>query len=45
MYPWQFQQLHFRVGYLGDVLYTLNNAFAHFTIMDRDEELYVELDK
>lgn len=33
IYPWQFTQLQFRVGYLGDVLYTLNNLFAHFAIM------------
>ena len=42
IYPWQFSQLHFRVGYLGDVLYTLNNAFAHFTIMEGNQERYIE---
>jgi len=26
----QFRQLMFRVGYLGDVVYALNNAFGHF---------------
>lgn len=31
--PWNFQQLQFRVGYLGDVLYALNNIFGHFVIM------------
>jgi hypothetical protein len=43
IYPWQFSQLHFRVGYLGDVLYTLNNAFAHFSIMGDNQEAYVGL--
>lgn len=33
IYPRQFTQLHFRVGYLGDVLYTLNNLFADFRVM------------
>lgn len=33
IYPWQFNQLNFRVGYAGDVLYTFNNLFAHFALM------------
>ena len=43
IYPWQFSQLNFRVWYLGDVLYTLNNLFGHFTIMDTDQEVYLPL--
>jgi len=33
IYPRQFTQLNFRVGYLGDVLYTFNNLFADFRVM------------
>jgi hypothetical protein len=36
IYPRQFTQLDFRVGYMGDVLYTLNNLFGHFAIMGGD---------
>ena len=43
-YPWQFTQLHFRVGYLGDVLYTLNNLFAHFAIMGDGQEKFIDFE-
>lgn len=41
IYPWEFRQFMFRVWYLGDVLYSLNNAFGHFVIMWSDEEIYL----
>jgi len=31
----QFRQLLFRVGYLWDVLYALNNSFAHFVVWEQ----------
>ena len=37
--PRQFQQLQFRVGYLGDALYAINNLFAHFAVMGKDLEV------
>lgn len=43
LYPRQFTQLNFRVWYLGDVFYTLSNAFAHFKITTREEETYLDL--
>ena len=43
VYPRQFTQLHFRVWYLGDVLYALNNAFVHFKVTTREDERYIEL--
>jgi hypothetical protein len=45
IYPWQFSQLNFRVGYLGDALYTVNNLFAHFAIMDTKQEAYVAFEE
>ena len=44
IYPWQFRQLQFRVGYLWDAMYAINNSFAHMVIPWTDplEEVYVD---
>lgn len=43
--PRQFNNLQFRAGYLGDVLYVLNNLFGHFVIPNEAwQEIYVPLD-
>ena len=44
IYPRQFTQLNRRVGYLGDVLYTLNNLFGDFRVMGDDEHKMVEFE-
>jgi hypothetical protein len=38
IYPWQLQNLQFRVGYAGDVLYSINNLFAHFVVPTKAEQ-------
>lgn len=44
--PWQLVTLQFRVGYVGDVLYSINNLFAHFVIPGTTgQETYVALDE
>lgn len=42
IYPRQFQNLQFRVGYFGDVLYAVNNLFAHFAVMGTKNEKVVD---
>lgn len=43
IWPWQLTQLQFRVGYLGDVLYTINNLFTHFVVPGKTgQEMYLE---
>ncbi len=42
LYPRQFQNLQFRVGYLGDALFAINNLFAHFAVMGSDNEAFVD---
>jgi hypothetical protein len=37
---WFFESLAFRVGYIGEVMFSLNNLFAHFVIPWADEEVY-----
>lgn len=44
IYPRQFQNLQFRVGYLGDVLFAVNNLFAHFAVMGTNNEQFVDFD-
>lgn len=44
IYPRQFQNLQFRVGYVGDALFAINNLFAHFAVMGTDNEVYVDFD-
>lgn len=35
---WHFQNLGFRVGYLGDAMYAINNLFAHFAVVTADDQ-------
>ncbi len=43
--PRQLSNLQFRSGYLGDVLYTINNLFVHFVVPGQDgQETYLSLD-
>lgn len=45
IWPWQLSNLQFRVGYVGDVLYTVNNLFAHFVVPGKaGQEKYVGFD-
>lgn len=44
IWPWQLSNLQFRVGYLGDVLYTINNLFTHFVVPGKaGQEVYVDM--
>ncbi len=43
--PWRFRQLNFRVGYVGDVVYSINNYFIHFFVLGKDIEKYLYFDK
>ncbi len=43
--PWRFRQLNFRVGYIGDVIYGINNYFVNFFGLGKDVEKYVYFDK
>jgi len=41
----QLSNLQFRSGYLGDVLYTINNLFVHFVVPTQaGQEMYLPLD-
>lgn len=44
IWPWHFSQQQFRVGYLGDVVYTLSNMFGHFALPVSNQEVYLEFD-
>jgi len=45
IWPRQLSSLQFRSGYLGDVLYTINNLFIHFVVPGQNgQELYLPLD-
>ncbi len=44
IYPWQFNSLGFRVGYIGDVLFSVSNLFAHFAVMGTNNEETLEFD-
>ncbi len=45
IWPRQLSNLQFRSGYLGDVLYTINNLFVHFVVPTQSgQEVYLPLD-
>jgi hypothetical protein len=45
IWPRQLSNLQFRSGYIGDVLYTINNLFVHFVVPTQTEqEVYIPLD-
>jgi hypothetical protein len=45
IWPRQLSNLQFRSGYLGDVLYTINNLFVHFVVPTQvGQEKYISLD-
>ena len=46
VYPRQLQNLQMRVGYVGDVAYSINNLFTHFFLPNMTaQEKFISLDK